>query len=311
MKSFFLLVLLLPVTLWAHPGIAIVADSKGTIYYSDLHQVFRIRNGKTTIAVPRVHTHELYIDEKDNLYGAHQSNTSDDRFFHYLWVLNPDGRLDTVVGQRAAFEQVDFSLARDRQGNEYYTKQFIRKRDTAHIYKKAPGGQETVLARGNFKGVAWLHPQDDGSLLFVKDNQVYRMTADGKATIIGRNIGSDKPSYTYWNNKVIVYGLWQDTAANVYAAVFSDQAVKKIHPGGAVSQIYRSPGNWTPVQGVFDPSGQLWVMETNNNHETRVVKVPALVKGIASADDSFSVALIAMLIAVGGFFLYHYLKRRR
>ena len=311
MKRFFLLILLLPVTLWAHPGIAIVADSKGNIYYSDLQQVYRISDGKKTVAVPNVHTHELYIDAADNLYGEHQSNTSDDRFFHYLWVLHPDGRLDTVISQRAAFEQIDFSLARDRQGNEYYTKQFIRQRDTAHIYKKAPGGQETVLARGNFKGVSWLHPQNDGSLLFARGNEVYRMTADGAARVLATNIAAANSSFSDWKMGPILYGLWQDSLKNVYVAVFSDQVVKKIAADGTVSERYHSPGRWTPIQGVFDGSGQLWVMETNDKNETRVVKVPALVKGTSTTDDSFSVALIAILIAVGGFFLYRFLKRKK
>ena len=56
----------------AHPGIGIVKDSKGNIYYTDLKNVLKYSSdGKIVIVVPGVHTHELYIDGKDNLYGEH------------------------------------------------------------------------------------------------------------------------------------------------------------------------------------------------------------------------------------------------
>ena len=66
-----LLFCLLPILAYAHPGIGIVKNSKGIIYYSDLQQVWKIENGLKTIAVPGVHSHELYMDSADNLYGEH------------------------------------------------------------------------------------------------------------------------------------------------------------------------------------------------------------------------------------------------
>lgn len=60
------------ITLTAHPGIGIVKDSKGNIFYTDLKQVWKITpDAIKTIAVKGVHTHELFIDEQDNLFGEH------------------------------------------------------------------------------------------------------------------------------------------------------------------------------------------------------------------------------------------------
>jgi hypothetical protein len=69
MSKFLFILLLLPLTGYAHPGVGIVKDSKGNIYYTDLKQVWKITNGKRAVVVPDVHTHELYIDVNDNLFG--------------------------------------------------------------------------------------------------------------------------------------------------------------------------------------------------------------------------------------------------
>ena len=56
----------------AHPGIGIVVDSRGNVFYTDLKQVWRIApDGTRSVAVPGVHTHELYLDAQDNLFGQH------------------------------------------------------------------------------------------------------------------------------------------------------------------------------------------------------------------------------------------------
>ena len=69
MKKLLLIIILLPFIGQAHPGIGIVKDSKGSIYYTDLKQVWKITNGNKTVVVPNVHTHELYVDKNDDLYG--------------------------------------------------------------------------------------------------------------------------------------------------------------------------------------------------------------------------------------------------
>ena len=54
----------------AHPGWGIVVDSKGNVFYTDLAQVWKVEpSGRRSVAVPRVHTHELYLDAHDHLFG--------------------------------------------------------------------------------------------------------------------------------------------------------------------------------------------------------------------------------------------------
>lgn len=278
MKNFLLFFLLaFPLCSQAHPGIGIVKDSKGNIYYSDLNQVWKISNGRKSVVVPHVHTHELYVDTKDNLYGEHLIYEAGPpaKWYHYLWALRPDGRLDTVVNLREAYLRADYSLARDPAGNEYYTKQFTQTSATRHIYKRPAAGKESVFATGDFKGLRWLHPQKDGSLLYVQHNNVYKINPQGESRLLAKEIGNKTPSFSFSGNAVTVWGVWPDSAGNVYAAVFSDQVVRKIQPDGQVVDYYKSGGNWAPAHGIFDNSGQLWLMESSDKNEIRVIAVPA------------------------------------
>ena len=170
-----------PLIVQAHPGIGIVKDSKGNIYYTDLQKVWKITNGNRAVIIPDVHTHELYVDNNDNLYGeGGYYDEKSSKFYHYLWVYRANGKIDTVIGMKEAYVHQDFSLARDKSGNEYYVKRFlVPHTDTIHIYRKSPGKTETIFATGNFKNVNWLHPQNDGSLLYVANNAIYRVDSSG------------------------------------------------------------------------------------------------------------------------------------
>ena len=72
MLTLFILVGMLASAAMAHPAVGIVRDSDGNIFYSDTANVWRIDpHGAKSIAVPNVHTHELWLDSAGNLYGEH------------------------------------------------------------------------------------------------------------------------------------------------------------------------------------------------------------------------------------------------
>ena len=124
----FFFLLLIPFFSNAHPGIGIVKDSHNNIYYTDLAQVWKVSpNGTKTIAVPQVHTHELYMDAKDNLYGQHSlySGEKTNRWSYYIWRLNATGKLDTILKPTDGFFIEDYSFARDATGAMYWIQQGI------------------------------------------------------------------------------------------------------------------------------------------------------------------------------------------
>jgi hypothetical protein len=100
----------------AHPPVSVVMDARGFVYYSDLQNVWRISpTGTRTIAVIGVHTHQLYVDAENRLYG--EDATSDDatgRPYHRVWRLDPDGTLTDVIPRRAGYlwDYGDFGFVR-------------------------------------------------------------------------------------------------------------------------------------------------------------------------------------------------------
>jgi hypothetical protein len=272
MKLILSSLLLLPLIAFAHPGIGIVKDSKGNIYYTDLEKVWKITEGIKSVVIPNMHTHELWIDKQDNLYGEHlmYMNEGTNRFDHFLWMLTPDGTLDTIVKRTRAFVRNDYSLNRDAAGNEFYVKQFEGK-DSDHIYWKRPGEKEEIFATANVEGVYWLYPLHDGSVLYVSGNNVYKASKGDTARILAKNIGHPHPTFSFMKSPV-VYGMWDDKDGNIYVAVYSDQAIKKISRDGIVTEMYRSSGPWGPNSGVFDNEGKLWVLETSDKNAVRVIK---------------------------------------
>ena len=111
--------LLFASTAMAHPPVSVVIDSRNNIYYSDLEQVWRIApDGKRSVAVPNVHTHELFMDGQDNLFGEHLWYEGDatKKWGHYVWRRDAAGRV-TMVKPRTEGFLTNYSFVRDRAGN--------------------------------------------------------------------------------------------------------------------------------------------------------------------------------------------------
>lgn len=266
------LLLLFSFPLWAHPGIGLVEDSKGNIYYTDLKQVWKLApDGSQSVAVPEVHTHQLYMDANDNLYGENLIYEGDatKKFNHYLWVLHPDGKLETVIGPKPAFETQDYSLVRDSIGNQYW----LQQQRLSRFMKQSTDGEVTQLAEGFYNNVKWLYATPGGTLYFINGNALYKIDSTHLIRPVAKNLSETTDSFAFASPNNDLMGIWSDQKNNVYVAVFSGQVIKKIAPNGVVSMVERSENGWSPTAGLFDKAGDLWVMEYNAQNQVRVRKV--------------------------------------
>jgi hypothetical protein len=278
MKKFliFNLLLLISFAIAAHPGIGIVKDSKGNIYYTDLKQVWKISSdGRKTTVVPGVHTHELYIDENDNLYGEHlwYNGEREDTWGHYVWCLKNNGELVKDIKPTEGF-QTNYSFVRDSIGNMYWVERFT----TSRIMRKSKQGEITKLIEGKFGFIGWLACAKDGSLYFTENNKLHRLSPDGQSDsyrmkTLADNIGSRSTDFTMMGRNYDSYGIWTDACDNVYLAMIDSKKVICIGNDGGARTVINTSSMWTICSGLFDNNGDLWVLENSLANEVRARKI--------------------------------------
>ena len=171
----------------AHPGVGIVADSRGNIFYTDLHDVWRIATtGARSIVVANVHTHELSIDANDNLYGEHvwYNGEALDTWGSRVWRRSPDGRVVDIVPSHAGFNE--FIFVRDAHGDSYFAA-----REQNEIRKRTVDGRTLTIARGRFRDIRWMTVTAGGVLYFFDLNDLIRVS-NGTMTTVARNLSKPR-----------------------------------------------------------------------------------------------------------------------
>lgn len=261
------LLLLLPSTAAAHPGVGIVRTKSGLVYFTDLAQVWRIAaDGTKSVAVPRVHTHELWLDPDENLLGEHLWYEGDatKKWGHRVWKLAPDGTLTDVVKAREGF-RTEFSFVRDAAGTCYFSE--VERRD--RLFRKRPGEPARLLASG-FSDLRWMTAAPDGTVYVVDLRDVVRVAPNGGVRRLATNLSRKRWLH---EERHLVMGIWLDGGENVYVAAAGERAVKKISPTGAVSIVATSSFPWSPTGGLVTPEGDLFVLEYSATNAVRVRRI--------------------------------------
>jgi hypothetical protein len=255
----------------AHPGVGIVKDSRGNLFYTDTKQVWKIaQDGKKSVAVPNVHTHELCLDAEDNLYGEHlwYEGEATKKWGHRVWCLKRDGTLVDVIPAREGFLR-DYSFLRDRAGNMYWADRAAQ----TVIKKRSPDGKINTHATADFRQVSWITVTPDGVLFLIDGGDLRRVAPDGKVSTVAVKLSERKPAPAEASNLNYHMGLWTDDEGNVYVAVARERLVLKARGAGASVVVARSRGSWSPSGGVFDRDGTLWLLEYSSTNAQRVRRI--------------------------------------
>ncbi|HEX9165401.1 MAG TPA: hypothetical protein VF862_05795 [Gemmatimonadales bacterium] len=128
----------------AHPGVGIVMDRQGNVYYTDLTQVWRIgTDARKAVVVRNVHTHELWVDPDGTLYGEHlwYNGERENTWGHRVWQRTPDGRVTDAIPSSPGF-LTDYGFARDSTGTMY----FVERGDSTLFRKRRGAGPVTTYA---------------------------------------------------------------------------------------------------------------------------------------------------------------------
>jgi hypothetical protein len=243
----------------AHPGVGIVEDSRGNVFYTDLKQVWRIApDGKSSVAVPNVHTHELCVDSEDSLFGEHLWYEGDatKKWGHRVWRLSRDGTLIDVIPAREGF-LADYSFVRDRAGNMYWADG----NEHTVIKKRSSDGKIYTHAAADFRDIRWMTATADGTLFLIDRGDLKRVAPDGKVATIAERLSERTPPPRNVSSRHYQQGLWTDRNGNVYVAVTEEGVVLTIASDGKTAIAARSSRPWRPTGGMFDRDGDLWLLE--------------------------------------------------
>jgi DNA-binding beta-propeller fold protein YncE len=283
--------LLLTATALAHPGIGIVADKAGNVYYTDLKQVWRIdARGNKTVAVPNVHTHELHLDGDGNLFGEHLWYTGPQDgsgTWHFrVWKRAPDGRITDVVPATEGFRK-NVSLVRDVAGNMYAagesegesTRTIIRKIDPQGRSAKIAGGgspgHDGAGPAAGFRDIRWMAMGADQKLYVIDSGALRRVDpSTGAVATRARSLADTSLNPLKWDSRHALMGLTADAHGNVYVACHSCNSVKKVGPNGQVTVFSRSTGKWSPTGVAISPPGdKVYILEYGGLADVRVRSV--------------------------------------
>ncbi|MGH9492581.1 MAG: hypothetical protein ACRD2K_03690 [Terriglobales bacterium] len=262
----------------AHPGWGIVVDSKGNVFYTDLAQVWKVEpSGKKSVAVPHIHTHELYLDAHGNLFGEHLWYVAEgEQWWRRVWRLSPDGKLEDVIPSRRLDKDwweglaVDSSFVRDSAGNMYWPADLGKNQQV--VMKRAPDGSVTQLAGGakgdadgkgaaaRFRRIDRMAPGPDGSLYLLEEDRLRKVAPDGSVTTLARGLGEKSGAMLAVEARHYLMGLWTDSSGNVYVANYGARQVKKVGPDGRVTVFLRARFPYSPTGGVVW-HGSTYVLE--------------------------------------------------
>ena len=263
----FLLLLALPRPAEAHPGVGIVRDRQGNVFYTDLMHVWRITPaGQKSIVVRDVHTHELAIDSLGNVYGEDNrylgSGEGDDRYRHRIWRRSPEGRVTDIQPWRNGFWR-EYGFVRDRAGTMYWAQCPARR---CSIHGRTASGPTSIVvaAPGRFTHqIQWMAASatEAGVLYVVDGTALRRLDSAGRVTTVATNVGTQ------------LMGLWP-TADDVYVAAHGTKAVVRVRlADGRVTTVASSPAPWAPSGVLVAPDGHLWVLEYSTANATRVRRI--------------------------------------
>jgi len=266
-----LFLMLAGVAAQAHPGVGIVKDSRGNLFYTDLQQVWKIMpDGKKSVAVPNVHTHELCLDAEDNLYGEHlwYEGEATKKWGHRVWCLRRDGTLLDVIPAREGFLR-DYSFVRDRAGNMYWADRSAQ----TMIKKRSPDGKVNTHATADFRKVQCMTVRPDGVLFLMDGGDLRRVAPDGNVSTVTVKLSERKPAPAEASDLNYHMGLWTDDKGSVYVAVARERLVLKARDDGYSVVVARSRGDWSPSGGMFDRDGALWLLEYSSTNAVRVRRI--------------------------------------
>lgn len=263
--------LIVSVSCVAHPGVGIVMDSKGNVFYTDTEKVWRIDlSGRKSVVIPNVHTHELYLDANDNLFGEHLwYEGSGDKWGHYIWRYSALGKLEKIKPDTEGFRN-EYSFVRDHVGNMFWAN---RDKDCQQVIQIDSRMNKRKVSDDCFENIRWMYANKKGELLFMDFQDLVKINKQGNVNRVAGKIANKEWTRSNIDNQNAVFGVWDDAQGNMYAAVTRSRVVKKFDMSGKEQIAIQTSAPWAPTGGLVSPSGDLWILECSDTNAVRVERL--------------------------------------
>jgi co-chaperonin GroES (HSP10) len=255
-----LLLCFVSITGFTHPGIGIVEDSRGNIFYTDLAKVWKLTaDGKKSVAVPNVHTHELFIDDNDNVFGEHlwYNGEAADTWGHYAWKLSKEGQFQKIIPDSEGFLE-DYSFVRDHFGRMYWAD---RTNKCQHVVRKNTHNSTTVLGDQCMENIRWMTSTENGMIYLVDNHDLKKINTNGKVSTLG------KATSDYAGAPTV------DKQNNIYIADYSGKKITKIAVDGTSKIVFETSLLWGPMALIVASNGDYLVLESSFTNSVRVERV--------------------------------------
>ena len=285
------------VTIQAHPGIGLVYDGENFLYYTDLEHIWQLdtNTGKKRIYVENVHSHELVLDSKGNLYGEHYwHEESEAQFWNYIWIKRIDGSFEKIRENRIG-ENNDFSFVRDSEFNGYS----IQLIDGRFALIKSDSTTQSVWYTMELNRPGWSYLTRNGKLLFSDYPRVYRADSEGVDVLVS-DLSASRFPFSLQDKTHHIYGIWEDKNGMIYVALYGGRQVLRINTAVESEQVLSTGLLWSPVNGVFDNNEDLWLLEARMDGAVRVRKIEENQLSTGGSFKTENVVLFIVLLLILG-----------
>ena len=266
----------------ADPGWGLWVSKSGDIYFTDLmhHRgcVWKLSaDGKRTRVIRNKHTHSIYLDPRENLYGTNNIYLEGkDYNENELWKIDPSGGKSIVIPSTDGTHQfTGGAFAVDREGNVYYPDSERPRQLDQYLVKRQPDGSQSILAGGarghkdgkgeaaRFRHIGTMTSGPDGALYVSDADRIRKVTLDGTVTTVARGLLArkrDDPPHKNFGDTGL-YGIAVHKDGTVYVAYHGNRRVLKVSPQGEAREIYHAKSPWSPT-GVALSGDDLYILES-------------------------------------------------
>ena len=232
--------LTMAIVLSAHPGIGLVMDQSGNVYYTDLENVWKLSpNGEKTIAVSNVHTHELYLDDDGKLYGEHvwYNREATDTWGYYIWCLHPDGTLKKIKEDKHNFP-ANNELVRTAEGTSYYSEK-KGEGEKLMVQSLAENGRIRQYSDHVFEDIRWVHSPKCSDDVYVVDMlSIKRVDPNGDVHVVAENLKERNRIFSRVRDMHYLMGLTLDKHGRLYSCVYGEGKIVRIDGTGKQEVVY-------------------------------------------------------------------------